>query len=104
MLSFFTTLLAVGCNSSGASPTRAPTVASKDAAPPPVAGGAGPQKQWTSPPPMAIDPNKQYSATISTNVGEMKAQLYAKENATAKPWRQPTGDGARAAAPNGRGV
>jgi hypothetical protein len=29
----------------------------------------------------------------------MLAQLYAKENATAKPWRQPTGD---AAAPNGR--
>jgi hypothetical protein len=34
-------------------------------------------------------------------IDEMLAQLYAKENATAKPWRQPAADGA-AAAPNGR--
>jgi len=31
----------------------------------------------------------------------MLAQLYAKENATAKPWRQPVGDAA-APSPNGR--
>ena len=37
------------------------------------------QKQWSSPPPMQIDPNKQYSATISTSLGEMRAQLYARE-------------------------
>ena len=28
---------------------------------------------------MAIDGNKQYTATISTNVGEMKAQLFVKD-------------------------
>jgi hypothetical protein len=33
-------------------------------------------------------------------IDELLAQLYAKENATAKPWRQPTGDAAPA--PNGR--
>jgi cyclophilin family peptidyl-prolyl cis-trans isomerase len=36
-------------------------------------------KQWSSPPAMAIDTNKQYTATISTNVGDMKAELYTKE-------------------------
>ena len=36
-------------------------------------------KSWSSPPPMQIDPNKQYSATIKTTLGEMKAQLYARE-------------------------
>ena len=33
-------------------------------------------------------------------IDELLAQLYAKENATAKPWRQPTGDAGPA--PNGR--
>ena len=36
-------------------------------------------KSWSSPPAMQIDQNKQYSATIKTTLGEMKAQLYAKE-------------------------
>jgi cyclophilin family peptidyl-prolyl cis-trans isomerase len=41
----------------------------------------GPQrpKQWSSPPSMQIDPNKQYSATVNTDHGRMTAQLYAKE-------------------------
>ena len=34
-------------------------------------------------------------------IDELLAQLYAKENATAKPWRQPAGDPG-APAPNGR--
>lgn len=36
-------------------------------------------KQWNSPPPMTIDQNKQYNATIETNNGTMKAQLYVKD-------------------------
>ena len=36
-------------------------------------------KQWSSPPTMQLDPNKQYSATIKTTLGEMKAQLFANE-------------------------
>lgn len=36
-------------------------------------------KQWSSPPPMTIDPNKQYTATIKTTMGTMTAELYAKD-------------------------
>jgi hypothetical protein len=36
-------------------------------------------------------------------IDELLAQLYAKENATAKPWRQPAGDGATKSA-NGHAV
>src|SRR2546423_6575319 len=78
MLSFFAALFGWACSTSPSAPTPAP--ASKGAASPaPVAGGAGPLKQWSSPPAMAIDPNKQYAATISTNLGDMKAQLFAKD-------------------------
>jgi len=37
-------------------------------------------------------------------IDELLAQLNAKENATAKPWRQPTADAVAASAPNGRAV
>lgn len=36
-------------------------------------------KQWSSPPPMTIEPNKQYTATIKTSDGEMIAELYPKD-------------------------
>ena len=36
-------------------------------------------KQWSSPPAMQIDPGKQYTATIKTTLGQMTAQLYARE-------------------------
>ena len=36
-------------------------------------------KQWSSPPAMQIDPNKTYVATIKTSLGDMKAELYAKD-------------------------
>jgi peptidyl-prolyl cis-trans isomerase B (cyclophilin B) len=48
-------------------------------------GGAQPTptpqrpKQWSAAPAMQIDQNKRYSATIKTSLGEMKAELYAKE-------------------------
>ncbi len=36
-------------------------------------------QSWSSPPAMQIDPNKRYTATIKTSLGEMRAQLYPKE-------------------------
>ena len=36
-------------------------------------------KQWSSPPAMAIDPSKAYTATIKTSLGDMTAELYAKD-------------------------
>jgi cyclophilin family peptidyl-prolyl cis-trans isomerase len=35
--------------------------------------------QWSSQPPMIIDKNKEYTATIKTNVGEIKAQLFPQD-------------------------
>jgi len=39
-------------------------------------------KQYSSPPEMAIDPNKTYTATIRTNHGEMTLELFASEAPT----------------------
>ena len=36
-------------------------------------------KQWSSPPDMAIDTSKHYSATISTTMGDINVDLMAKE-------------------------
>jgi hypothetical protein len=42
-------------------------------------------------------------ASPDPRIEELLVQLYDKENATPKPWRQPAGDGAaRTSAPNGR--
>jgi cyclophilin family peptidyl-prolyl cis-trans isomerase len=45
----------------------------------PNTGGSPVAKQWSSPPAMTIDPNKQYTATIKTSMGDMTAELYAKD-------------------------
>lgn len=37
------------------------------------------RKRWDRPPEMQIDPAKGYVATIKTNMGEIKVQLFAKE-------------------------
>jgi len=42
---------------------------------PPTSSGT---KQWTSPPSMMIDPNKEYTAVIDTNYGKITVKLYAK--------------------------
>jgi len=44
--------------------------------PPTKEGGT---MQWSSPPPMTIDKNKEYTATIKTNFGEIKAQLFPQD-------------------------
>ncbi len=35
--------------------------------------------QWSSPPPLTIDQNKQYTATIKTNYGDIVLQLFPKD-------------------------
>src|SRR5260370_29880920 len=35
--------------------------------------------QYSAPPPMTIDPNKQYSATLKTSRGEIVCDLFAKD-------------------------
>jgi cyclophilin family peptidyl-prolyl cis-trans isomerase len=36
-------------------------------------------KQYSRPPAMAIDPNKQYSAVFHTNRGDFTVELFAKQ-------------------------
>jgi len=36
--------------------------------------------QWANPPAMSIDPNKEYIATIKTDLGDIEIQLFAKED------------------------
>lgn len=45
----------------------------------PDTGGSPLANQWSSPPAMTIDPSKQYSATIKTSMGDMTAELFAKD-------------------------
>ncbi len=40
---------------------------------------AGKIMQWPNPPPMTIDQNKQYVATIKTNYGDIVVQLFPKD-------------------------
>ena len=35
--------------------------------------------QWSSPPPMTINKNKQYNATIKTNYGDIEVEFFPKE-------------------------
>lgn len=41
--------------------------------------GATSDKQWDKPPAMAIDPKKNYEATIHTNKGDITIELFAKD-------------------------
>ena len=43
-------------------------------------GCKGDNMQWTSPPTMSIDENKQYTATIKTNYGDIVVELLSKES------------------------
>ena len=49
---------------------------------PQAAAQSAPAKQWTSAPAMRIDQEKQYEATISTSMGDMKVELLPKEAPT----------------------
>jgi len=66
------------------SPTQSPTPAERTAAgatskPTPSPTEGGKSLQWSSPPPITIDPGRQYSATIKTNFGDIVVQLFPKD-------------------------
>ena len=65
---------------SKASPPAAP--ATQTASTPgaqPTQGGAKPIKTYTAEPPMTIDQNKKYFATIKMDIGDIKVELYPKD-------------------------
>ncbi len=67
-------LFATGCQAPAAPASPA---ASKPTTP--TQGGSGVPKQWSSPPAMAIDSNKSYTATLHTTLGDIQVELLAKE-------------------------
>jgi cyclophilin family peptidyl-prolyl cis-trans isomerase len=76
-------LLVVGCSSTTDMPTPTPALTP---APTPVLTPTptptpteGKTMQWPNPPPMTIDQNKQYAATIKTNYGDIVVQLFPKD-------------------------
>ncbi|MCC7371445.1 MAG: peptidylprolyl isomerase [Chloroflexi bacterium] len=86
--------LSAACSQAGSSPS-APRTANEqqtgakpseakpaDAKPTAAAAAASPklaQKPLAGPPAMSIDQNKQYTALIKTSMGDMTAELYAKD-------------------------
>jgi cyclophilin family peptidyl-prolyl cis-trans isomerase len=85
LLALVTTLAVLACGPAPAAGRSTPvvTVAPRTAAPasgagtPAVAGTSG--KQWSSPPAMALDPDKQYTAVITTTMGDIEIELFAKD-------------------------
>jgi cyclophilin family peptidyl-prolyl cis-trans isomerase len=63
-------------------PTPTPTASTAGRVPagaqPVAASPSGGPKRYNAPPAMQIDPNKEYTATIKTNMGDIKVQLDAK--------------------------
>jgi cyclophilin family peptidyl-prolyl cis-trans isomerase len=45
----------------------------------PTTGSTTKVGQWTAPPAMTIDPNKQYVAVIKTSEGDLTAELFSKD-------------------------
>ena len=80
-------LLAAACGSGSGSAARRtplPTVAPRTAVATPAAAGAAaassaPAKQWQEPPSLAIDPSKQYVATLQTSMGDVTVELFAND-------------------------
>lgn len=70
-------VLLVACGSGGpaARPTPPPTVPPRTAIPTPAATG----KQWPAPPPLLIDPDREYVATLHTTLGDITIELFAQE-------------------------
>jgi cyclophilin family peptidyl-prolyl cis-trans isomerase len=65
-----------GEQSAAQKPADAKPADAKPAAP---AGAKPATKTYSAPPAMSIDQNKKYTATIKTSMGEMVAELYAKD-------------------------
>jgi cyclophilin family peptidyl-prolyl cis-trans isomerase len=81
---FLAVLLVTGCASSSdnTAPTQPASPAEKPAGqnqtPASQVGQTG-AKKYEKPPAMQIDPKKQYTATISTTMGDITIQLFAKD-------------------------
>ncbi|HJX12095.1 MAG TPA: peptidylprolyl isomerase [Dehalococcoidales bacterium] len=78
-----TGLLAVSCGGSASAPpaaSPAPSPAPAPAATPPTEKAPEVKMmQWNAPPPMTIDKNKKYTATIDTEKGTLVLELFAKD-------------------------
>jgi cyclophilin family peptidyl-prolyl cis-trans isomerase len=80
-------VLAAACGSGSGSQARRtppPTIVARTAVPTSAAAQApaassAPAKQWTEPPALAIDPSKQYIATLKTSMGDITVELFANE-------------------------
>ncbi|MFC1909327.1 peptidylprolyl isomerase [Chloroflexota bacterium] len=66
-----TTLSAVSCGSSAVEPAQPPASSPAPATP-------SQPKSYSSPPPMTIDPGKEYAAIIETEKGKMVFELFAE--------------------------
>ena len=85
LVGLVSTIALAGCQASVAgSPTASPSTGSapqadQRASATPASGGKATVGQWSAPPPMTIDPNKQYTAVIKTTDGDLTADLFAKD-------------------------
>lgn len=71
-----------GCESPAAAPKSTPTkppVSTPAKQTSPSQGGTPVSKQYSSTPAMTVDSNKSYTAVIHTTLGDMQAELFAKE-------------------------
>jgi len=73
-------LLGGACSSNAATPTPAPTSAPTSVhTPTPTQAPSPTTKLYSAPPPMTIDQNKQYTATIKTNYGDIVVELFPED-------------------------
>jgi apurinic endonuclease APN1 len=74
---FATVALLAACSANPPPPTAKPGATQSQSA---TSGGKPVAKTYSSAPAMSIDPAKSYVAAIKTNLGEMKANLFAKDS------------------------
>jgi cyclophilin family peptidyl-prolyl cis-trans isomerase len=70
-----------GTPQTGSQPPASQQTPPTSSAQPPANNAQQPtaKKSWTTPPPMSIDPNKTYQATVTTSKGTFKIDLFAKD-------------------------
>ncbi len=78
-LLFIIVLMALAIAVPACSQQPAETVAPESSPAPAPTITEGGIMQWSSPPPMTIDKNKAYTATIKTNFGDITVQLFPKD-------------------------
>ncbi len=70
---------AAGSPATNSSPTGAATSAPSSATTAPAPTKTGGQKTYSAKPPLTIDTNKKYFATIKMDIGDIKIELFAKD-------------------------